>query len=632
MNKKEVFEKVYLDHADEIFRFCKFRLRSDQEAEDIVSEAFIRLLENEDFDFIQNKRAWLYKVSRNMIYNKTNSKSNNSAEYSEEIESQVDKGMSTLENEVVNDMTIEYIENELTKMDEVTADIIVMRMWDEMSFQEIATIVEMNIDSVKKRFYGGIEDLRLSVSREEKSLALKSVSIPLILAGILGISVQPAYAMTAASSASIATTVGSTLGFTLSTMLSSSVTSGVAVAAATAGSGLLATTTAKIIAGSAVLLASAGIGLGAVAVNNNQQEPVNQPELETPIEIPGDTESEIEYKFDLSETFESPELGIKLNYPENNNIENGFDRPIQERANTVSIKPDSDEFNSIISFEKIDFDVRNYPGYTQQEITEDLPETNAEPIKTISGEGFPCSYEDSSIEGESTYLAVRYFYEIKDDVYGMIDLSANKNTCPGNELNFDKTIDEIIQEKIDSEDFALALAILESVELLDDAEQPTTEDQASNDITYTISTEDFVDSLGVDLKYFKLSIPREYMVSEESNFIDGVTVYSQNTSLEIGISYEAYPGIIDDYVAIGNIANIGEIYRVSFLNTDSVLYTDTIFIDSNCPAIIGSAENDCAESSFNYTNETNNFLVATCSSENNNFTECDAMIRSIKFE
>ncbi len=750
MNKEQVFEKVYKEHSPEIFRFCKFRLGNNEEAQDIASEAFIALFENEEFDFIENKRAWLFKVSRNMIYNQQTKKSTKDTTHTENFEEEVEKSMSSFEDEVVNGLTIEYIEEKLKDMDEVTSDIIIMRIWDEMSFNEIASIVEMGVDSVKKRFYRGIEDLKLSVSREEKSLALKTVSIPIILAGILGVSVQPAYAMTASSSAAIASAVGSTLGVTLTNMTNLTgaaagaaigASSGSSVATASASGGLLATTTAKIIAGSSILLASAGIGIGAVAVNNNQPAPEPEP---TPIVQEQDEDNEINTSF---EKFTYEEYGISFNLPKQDSYEGiefitGEDQfttenkffVIQENefenGNSLTIFYTPERFvgfpcglgcvdeslvlvtysngavqNRISELERIYAEqptgIANYGITAQEEIT--LFGTNVTKLGIVGiADFFPNKYlfqYGNKVIEIDTFLndnqeAIEFFNSIEaigevekatkvcnDSVLGIgfsipenwscetqgtgdeggsnltfagdglsffVTNRANDGRCNGTQkpINVNQQIYSDISlcegngrifggievnvgtvsvRGVDELNLEAVIEILNSLRYLSG-------EPISYGTTYTISTEDFVDSLGAMLKYYNLSVPSGFNVVENSTYLDGITISTENSTLDIGIPYEAYPNIVADYVLIGEIDNVGELYRVSFNDTNSVFYTDKVYLDNNCPAIVAPRENDCAESSFRYLNDSNKLLVASCSSNNNNYSECDQIIQSIKFD
>ncbi|MCA9381409.1 sigma-70 family RNA polymerase sigma factor [Candidatus Dojkabacteria bacterium] len=277
MNNKDLLTKSYSDYAAEIFRFCMFKLNNREEAEDITSEAFIRLHE-QNIAEINNVRAWLYKVSRNLIYDEfIRPTTKNLVEFTDmnKNEETINNSLKSLEKEAIDSETIEVVKVELQNLDDFTADIISMRIWGDMQFSEIAEAMDLKESAVKMRFYRGVDELKDNINK--KGSKIKAITVPILLAGILGISTQPAYAFTAASSAAVATAVGSTLGFTLNTMINTKI----AGTATTAGTGILATTAAKLIAGSAVLVAGAGVGIGAVAIQSNvpdqpQNEIVNQ--------------------------------------------------------------------------------------------------------------------------------------------------------------------------------------------------------------------------------------------------------------------------------------------------------------------------------------------------------------------
>ncbi len=299
MEKNQEFKKVYESHVSEIYRFCMFKLNNREESEDVTSETFIKLYE-QNISEINNVRAWLYKVARNTIYdNFIRPTTKNLVEFTdmETNEEKIMNSLKSLEKEAIDQATVQIIQSEIEGLDDVTADIITMKIWGEMKFSEIAGATDLKENAVKMRFYRGIDEVKSRVKSKDQTL--RSLTIPAVMAGILALSTQPAYAMTATQGAAISAAVGSTLGVTLSTMIGSSVTGLSAGAAAQAGSavgataasaagglpavasaqagGLLATTTAKVIAGSSILLASAGIGIGAVAVSNDPVPQDNPP-------------------------------------------------------------------------------------------------------------------------------------------------------------------------------------------------------------------------------------------------------------------------------------------------------------------------------------------------------------------
>ncbi|MCA9381470.1 sigma-70 family RNA polymerase sigma factor [Candidatus Dojkabacteria bacterium] len=359
MKRTEQLQTIYSNHAEELYRFCKFKTRSNEDAEDLVSEAFIKLFEQDEFDEIENPRAWLYKVARNMIYD--NTKKHTTSNIDDEQIENISSSDFSVEKESVNNATIEYLEFQMQNLDDDTADIIIMRVWDDMKFSDIAEAMSMGVDAVRKRFNRGIKELKSLVSREEKMLNIKSLSVPFILAGILGISTQPAYAFTAATSASVASAVGSTLGFTFSNMINNNLTAG----ATTAGSGILATTAAKLIAGSAIVLAGAGVGIGAIAIQSNQPEPIPTQQEQNGVKIEDENSNK-----DVTESFES----LNEEWYLYTNTEIGFSIEIPK-------------------------EIKAYRGGCEYRIDSYRPQQSLVPIKTF-------------IDNDIVYFGPRYYYEL----------------------------------------------------------------------------------------------------------------------------------------------------------------------------------------------------------------------------
>jgi RNA polymerase sigma-70 factor, ECF subfamily len=63
------FDAEYEAHAGRIYRYCLFLTDSRQEAEDLTSEVFIRLLAHRQQIEARFVLPWLYKVARNLCLN-----------------------------------------------------------------------------------------------------------------------------------------------------------------------------------------------------------------------------------------------------------------------------------------------------------------------------------------------------------------------------------------------------------------------------------------------------------------------------------------------------------------------------------------------------------------------------------
>src|SRR3989344_5220124 len=64
------FIKSYDAYADAIFRHCYFRLYDREEAKDAVQETFLRAWNYSKKNKIDNMRALLYRIARNIVADK----------------------------------------------------------------------------------------------------------------------------------------------------------------------------------------------------------------------------------------------------------------------------------------------------------------------------------------------------------------------------------------------------------------------------------------------------------------------------------------------------------------------------------------------------------------------------------
>ncbi len=66
-NNEKIFEKVYEDHADALFRFVISRVSDKEQAVDIVEDTFVRFWQTLQKEEVGQVRALLYRISRNLV-------------------------------------------------------------------------------------------------------------------------------------------------------------------------------------------------------------------------------------------------------------------------------------------------------------------------------------------------------------------------------------------------------------------------------------------------------------------------------------------------------------------------------------------------------------------------------------
>ncbi len=146
------FEETMLPHMDAAHNLARWLLRNEQDAQDVVQEAFLRAFKSFGGFHGSNGRAWLLTIVRNTSY--TLLKKNRVAD----LTTPFDEEIHVSGHESVSPATIlEHSENaELIKeaMDELPAEfreILALRHQEGLSYKEIADIAQIPPGTVMSR-------------------------------------------------------------------------------------------------------------------------------------------------------------------------------------------------------------------------------------------------------------------------------------------------------------------------------------------------------------------------------------------------------------------------------------------------------------------------------------------------
>lgn len=156
--KLNLFSKLYDKYIDEIYKFIYLKTTNKQIAEDIVSESFMSALENINsfkIDEKSNFRAWIYKISYNKFVNFYNKKDKTCdicdyLDLKEEIDIWKDLDDKNKVSEVKK-----YLWN-IKKRDR---EIMIYRIWNDLSYKEIAEITWVSVDNCKKIVSRTLKDI-----------------------------------------------------------------------------------------------------------------------------------------------------------------------------------------------------------------------------------------------------------------------------------------------------------------------------------------------------------------------------------------------------------------------------------------------------------------------------------------
>jgi RNA polymerase sigma factor (sigma-70 family) len=146
------FEALMLPHLDAAHNLAKWLLRNEQDAQDVVQEAFLRAFKSFGGFHGSNGRAWLLTIVRNTSY--TLLKKNRVAEFTTPF----DEEIHVSGNESVSAATIleRSEDTELIRdaMDELPAEfreILTLRHQEDLSYKKIADITQIAPGTVMSR-------------------------------------------------------------------------------------------------------------------------------------------------------------------------------------------------------------------------------------------------------------------------------------------------------------------------------------------------------------------------------------------------------------------------------------------------------------------------------------------------
>ncbi len=155
----EAFGYLYDHYVRTIYNFVFYKTLHKETAEDLTSQTFFKALRNiRSVDTSRSFLSWLYKIAHNSVLDHYRTK-----RHTEDIDDLYD-----LSDEDAVDVVgtldkaedIKRIKKYLDKLSAIERDIIIMRVWQELPYREIADIVGKSEANCKMMFSRSMKKLR----------------------------------------------------------------------------------------------------------------------------------------------------------------------------------------------------------------------------------------------------------------------------------------------------------------------------------------------------------------------------------------------------------------------------------------------------------------------------------------
>lgn len=156
------FGLIYDEYLPKIYRFVFYRVRHPEIAEDLTSAIFLKVVQN--LDSYQPGPAgigpWLYKIARNTVidYSRTN-KATSDLSQAEHVASSHD-----VLGDTDTALKVDWVKSQLKDLSEIQREVLMLRVWDNLSHREIAETLGISEANSKVSFSRAITALKGSAS------------------------------------------------------------------------------------------------------------------------------------------------------------------------------------------------------------------------------------------------------------------------------------------------------------------------------------------------------------------------------------------------------------------------------------------------------------------------------------
>ncbi|MDH3494650.1 MAG: RNA polymerase sigma factor [Acidobacteriota bacterium] len=167
----EAFGEIVKRWERKIFALCYGMLNREDEAKDAAQDAFIAAYRNlSKFRGEAKVSSWLHRIAVNQCLTRKRREKTRSESFFDDSESSEEKvfvapARLTPSRQTEQGERIMAVRSAVSALPPDLRQIVVMKEFEEMTFQEISDVMEIPLSTVKSRLYTALKQLRLRLER-----------------------------------------------------------------------------------------------------------------------------------------------------------------------------------------------------------------------------------------------------------------------------------------------------------------------------------------------------------------------------------------------------------------------------------------------------------------------------------
>lgn len=168
MSEKTTILSTVRNYGSKLFRFIRGRVRTEEDAEDILQDVWVQLSRLSNLDEVESLSGWLYQVARNRItdsYRQRDTESLDDLGYEDEegnlkVREILFSESQSPEDEFFKEIFWQTLMSALDELPEKQREVFVQNELEDLTLQEIADQTQENLKTIISRKRYAVQHLR----------------------------------------------------------------------------------------------------------------------------------------------------------------------------------------------------------------------------------------------------------------------------------------------------------------------------------------------------------------------------------------------------------------------------------------------------------------------------------------
>jgi RNA polymerase sigma factor (sigma-70 family) len=170
MPRAELFEEIMLPHLDAAYNLARWLTRNEQDAQDVVQEAYLRAFRFFDGYRGGDGKAWLLEIVRNTFrtWHRRQARGAGSVPFDEATHS-ADPPAAAADEAIAGQEQLAILQGCIEALPTEFREVLVLRELEEMSYREITGVTGLAIGTVMSRLSRARKRLEDCVARRKEA-------------------------------------------------------------------------------------------------------------------------------------------------------------------------------------------------------------------------------------------------------------------------------------------------------------------------------------------------------------------------------------------------------------------------------------------------------------------------------